>query len=112
MTGYYTLSAISFARNDMPTEAARRLPRYPIPAALIGRLAVDQRFQGRNYGKFLLINAFERVLRASESIAIHALVVEAKGEAAAAFYARYGFQQLSGSSRRLFLPLTRLKAQG
>lgn len=105
--GYYTLSAASFSRDDLPKALARKLPHYPIPAALIGRLAVDRRFQGQNYGKFLLINAFERVMRANEDMAIHALVVEAKNEKVVAFYERYGFELFSGHSRRLFLPLTK-----
>ena len=109
--GYYTLSAASFNRDDLPEELARKLPRYPIPAALIGRLAVDRRFHGQQYGKFLLLNAFERVMRASDAIAIHAMVVEAKDDKAAAFYAKYGFIMFSGQPRRLFLPLARLKAR-
>jgi GNAT superfamily N-acetyltransferase len=109
--GYYTLSAASFNRDDLPEELARKLPRYPIPAALIGRLAVDRRFHGQQYGKFLLLNAFERVMRASDAIAIHAMVVEAKDDKAAAFYAKYGFITFSGQPRRLFLPLARLKAR-
>ena len=111
MVGYYTLSAASFSRDDLPDELARKLPRYPIPAALIGRLAVDHRFQGQQYGKFLLLNAFERIMRASDAIAIHAMVVEAKDDKAAAFYAKYGFVTFSGQPRRLFLPLARLKAR-
>ncbi len=106
--GYYTLSAASFSRDELPAALARKLPHYPIPAALIGRLAVDQHFQGLNYGKFLLLNAFERVMRANEVLAIHAMVVEAKNEKAAAFYKRYGFESFSGHSRRLFLPLAKL----
>lgn len=108
--GYYTLSAASFSRDDLPEALARKLPRYPIPAALIGRLAVDKRFRGQLYGRFLLINAFERIMRASEALAVHAIVVEAKDEMAEAFYGRYGFEAFSGQSRRLFLPLARLKA--
>jgi GNAT superfamily N-acetyltransferase len=109
--GYYTLSAASFSRDDLPEELARKLPRYPIPAALIGRLAVDRGFHGQQYGKFLLLNAFERVMRASDAIAIHAMVVEAKDDKAAAFYAKYGFVTFSGQPRRLFLPLARLKVR-
>lgn len=109
--GYYTLSAASFCRDDLPDEVARKLPRYPIPAALIGRLAIDKRFQGQNYGRFLLINAFERVMLTSDAIAIHAMIVEAKDDRATAFYRKYGFVPFSGQSRRLFLPLARLKTR-
>jgi ribosomal protein S18 acetylase RimI-like enzyme len=106
--GYYTLSAASFNRDELPAALARKLPHYPIPAALIGRLAVDRRFQGRNFGKFLLINTFARIMRANEALAIHAVVVEAKNEKAAAFYQAYGFEPFSEHSRHLFLPLARI----
>jgi hypothetical protein len=36
--GYYTLSGTSFSRDELAPELARRLPRYPVPAAIIGRL--------------------------------------------------------------------------
>ena len=44
--GYYSLSAASFSRGDLPSELARRLPRYPVPAAILGRLAVDRVSRG------------------------------------------------------------------
>jgi len=44
--GYYTLSSTAVKLAELPNEVARRLPRYPlIPATLLGRLAVDSRFQ-------------------------------------------------------------------
>ena len=54
IVGFYALSATSIAWLDIPEYLARKLPRYPIPAALIGRLAVDRRFHQRNFGKYLL----------------------------------------------------------
>jgi hypothetical protein len=48
VAGYTTLSAASIPMTGLPAEQARKLPRYPVlPAALIGRLAVDRRYQGR-----------------------------------------------------------------
>ena len=47
IVGFYTLSATSIAWLDIPGHLARKLPRYPIPAALIGRLAVDRSFARR-----------------------------------------------------------------
>ncbi len=47
IAGYYTLAATSVPDDDLPPDVIKRLPRYPLlPAALIGRLAVDQRFHG------------------------------------------------------------------
>lgn len=105
IVGYYSLSAASFERAQLPDAQAKRLPHYPVPAAILGRLAVDRRYQGRRYGETLLLDAARRVLRASESIAMHAVIVDAKSDDAARFYSRYGFQPFATNPRRLFLPL-------
>lgn len=112
LAGYYTLSAASFSRERLPEALAKRLPHYPVPAAIIGRLAVAQVHQGRGLGTLMLADAVKRVLRASESLAIHALVVDAKNDRARAFYERHGFASFIDLSSRLFLPLdTAMKAR-
>jgi GNAT superfamily N-acetyltransferase len=105
IAGYYSLSAASFARAELPAELAKRLPHYPVPAAVIGRLAVDRRYQGQRLGETLLLDGIRRVLRASVAIAIYAVIVDAKDERARTFYERYGFQPFPTAPRRLFLPL-------
>lgn len=105
IAGYYSLSAASFERRDLPAEAAKRLPHYPVPAALLGRLAIDQAVQGQGLGELLLLDALHRVLRASAALAVHAMVVDAKDAGAAAFYARYGFVAFPSQPLRLFLPM-------
>jgi predicted GNAT family N-acyltransferase len=105
IVGFYTLSATSIAWMDIPENIARKLPRYPIPAALIGRLAVDRRFHRRNFGKYLLFNALDRVVALARQIALFAVVVDAKDKIATEFYAQYGFQPLSNHGLRLLLPL-------
>jgi GNAT superfamily N-acetyltransferase len=105
IVGFYTLSATSITWLDIPEHLARKLPRYPIPAALIGRLAVDHRFHKRNFGKYLLFNALDRIVALAQQIALFAVVVDAKDNAAAGFYVRYGFQPLSNRGLRLLLPL-------
>lgn len=105
LAGYYSLSAASFQRADLPPELERRLPHYPVPAARLGRLAVDRSWQGRKLGTFLLLDAVHRVLRASAAMAVYAILVEAKGDDAARFYQRFGFQPFPGTPGRLFMPL-------
>jgi GNAT superfamily N-acetyltransferase len=105
IAGYYTLSATSFARSELPPELSKRLPHYPVPAAVLGRLAVDQHHQGRGLGEGLLMDAARRVLRASAAVAIYAIVVDAKNEGAQVFYEQYGLRAFPTTSRRLFLPL-------
>ena len=104
VVGYYTLSSAAVELAELPEEVRRRLPRYPqIPATLLGRLAIDQTWQGRRLGERILVDALFRSL-ASE-IASYAVVVDARDESAARFYAHYGFQPLEWSERRLFLPM-------
>ncbi len=84
-------------------ELARRLPRYPgVPVARMGRLAVDHRFKGRKLGAALLLNAAARAARSE--VAVHALLVEAKDEAAEAFYRHHGFVPVA-VPRQLMAPI-------
>jgi GNAT superfamily N-acetyltransferase len=105
IAGYYSLSAASFERDDLPTDAAKRLPRYPMPAAIIGRLAVAEPYQGQKLGTLLLLDAVRRVLGASSAMAVYAMIVDAKNERATRFYERFGFEPFPNTPSRLFLPL-------
>jgi ribosomal protein S18 acetylase RimI-like enzyme len=105
IAAYYTLAATSIPLTDLLPERAKRLPRYPIvPAALIGRLAVDERFRGQGLGHALLGDAIRRAVR-SEA-AVFALVVDAKDDTAANFYRKHGFKALADRAHSLFLPIT------
>jgi ribosomal protein S18 acetylase RimI-like enzyme len=109
VAGYYTLAAGGVPLNDLASDLIRRLPRYPsVPVARVGRLAVDRSFQGRHLGAALLADAALRAARSE--VAVHALVVDAKDEAAAAFYRHHGFEPFGGQSRQLIVPLARFKA--
>ncbi|MGA3310388.1 MAG: GNAT family N-acetyltransferase [Xanthobacteraceae bacterium] len=108
IAGYYTLAATSVHANDLPTEVVKRLPRYPVlPAALVGRLAVDQRFHRQGLGSALIADAALRVLKGD--VKAFALIVEAKDENAAGFYRHYGFHPFASRPRSLFLPLATAK---
>ena len=112
LAGYYSLSAASFSRQRLSEAVAKRLPHYPVPAAILGRLAIDQRYQGQGLGELMLADAIKRVLRASEALAVRAIVVDAKNDRARAFYERYGFVAFVDAPNRLYLPLdTALKAR-
>ena len=105
VAGYYTLSAASFAKADLPADVARRLPHYPVPAVLLGRLAIASSQQGQGLGESLLLDAIGRVVKASATVAVHAMIVDAKNDRARAFYERYGFMRFASVPRRLFLPI-------
>ena len=112
IAGYYSLSAASFEKDELPPALAKRLPHYPVPAAVLGRLAIDRESQGRGLGEALLLDAIRRVLRASTTVAVYAIIVDAKNEGARAFYERYGFRAFAGEPRRLFLPLETFEKLG
>lgn len=102
--GFYTLSAASVAANTLPEQWRKKLPRYPVPVALLGRLAVSQPFHGQGLGSILLVDACKRVAAASETLAVAAIVVDAKSSQAAAFYQHFGFIELPGQPGRWLLP--------
>jgi ribosomal protein S18 acetylase RimI-like enzyme len=103
--GYYTLSTLPIEMNRLPERPARKLPKHPVPAALIGRLAVSIAAQGQGVGKMLLAIAIRRTLAVSDQIAVYALVVDAINDNAKGFYEQFGFTRFSDDSPRLFLPL-------
>lgn len=106
--GYYTLSATAVKLADLPDQTVRRLPRYPlVPATFLGRLAVDRRFQGKGYGRFLLADALYRVAR--NEIASFAVVVDAKDEDARRFYERESFLPFADQPMKLFRPVADIK---
>ena len=110
VAGYYTLAATGIPLADMPAELAKRLPRYPsVPAARLGRLAVDQAYRGRKLGSALLWDAVQRCLRSE--VAVFALVVDAKDDQAVTFYRHHGFVTFGSQPRQLVLPLTNLIVQ-
>lgn len=99
--GFYAVSSASMDFENWPS--GLRLPRYPVPVARIGRLAVDVREQGKGVGAALLRHAMHLGASLAQQIGLYAVVVDAKNEAAAAFYARYGFQRFPDQGLRLFL---------
>ena len=103
--GFYSLSSFTITLTDLPHEQTKRLPRYDaIPAALIGRLARDQKMRGEGIGDLLLADAIRRVIDASRSLAVFAIVVDAIDERAAAFYRDFGFEPFPSRPLRLFMP--------
>ncbi|HBT97745.1 MAG TPA: GNAT family N-acetyltransferase [Desulfobulbaceae bacterium] len=108
IAGYYTLASASLLLADLPTSIGKKLPRYPtVPAVRMGRLAVDQVFKGKGLGGALLADALNRAVRSE--IAAFALIVDAKDEAAEAFYRHHSFISLPDSPLTLFLPLATIQ---
>ena len=103
--GYYSLSAAALAFERLTDTDRKGLPRYPIPAVRIGRLAGSLSNRGMGFGELLLQNAIKRILQARDTLGVYSVVVEAKDDAAEAFYRKYGFRLCDVETRQLYLPL-------
>lgn len=97
VVGYYTLSSSRVAFEGIPPAIRKRLPRYPAPAVRIGELAVDTSHKGQGLGSQLLLDALERILRASDEVAVWAILVDPIDQQAATFYQHHGFEPLLDS---------------
>ncbi|MBN9147135.1 MAG: GNAT family N-acetyltransferase [Nitrobacter sp.] len=105
--GFYTLEATWISLVDLPLPIAKKIPSYPVaPAVLMARFAVDNKMRGCGLGRFMLMDAFSRVLSSQKNI--YALIVEANDEAAVSFYKAHCFLRLAVSGRRLFLPFAEI----
>jgi GNAT superfamily N-acetyltransferase len=105
ISGYYTFAASSLPLTELTPDQIKRLPHYAsLPAALIGRLAVDKRCQGRRLGGALIMDAAQRAARTDP--AIFALVVDAKGDPAVRFYEHHLFQRFKSRPMSLYLPVS------
>lgn len=100
--GYYCLSSAAIDRIELPKAKQRNMPD-PIPAILIGRLAVDLRYQGQKIGLSLLQDAICRIITASQSIGIAYILVHALDDAAKRFYELNGFVAIPEQPLTLFL---------
>lgn len=106
VAGYYTLSSGQIDADIAPDPGSP----YPMPVALLGRLAVDRTFQGQGLGSLLLLDALRNTLHAASYVAIRALVVDALDENAKRFYEHFGFRELLDDPKHLYLPLSQAAA--
>jgi GNAT superfamily N-acetyltransferase len=107
--GYYTISTNRVDFENVPDDLARHYPPIPIPVVLLGRLAVDKRFQGRGVGRLLLVKALRQAAELSDAIGIAAVEVHAIDNQARSFYLRYGFTSLLDDRHHLYLPLKTIR---
>lgn len=110
LAGYYTLVAAQVEYERATGSVRRGLSRhFPIPVALLARLAVATPHQGTGLGRSLLLDALQRVLRASDEIAVRAVTVDALDERAASFYGAFGFQPSELAPKTLMVPLKTIR---
>lgn len=106
VAGYYTLVAAQVEHEQATSGVRQGLSRhFPIPVALIARLAVTEQHQGAGLGRSLLLDALQRVLRASDQLAVRAVTVDVLDDRAASFYRHFGFEPSPLAPRTLMTSL-------
>lgn len=100
--GYFTLAAAQVLFEDIPDNYRAKLPRYPIPALRIARLAVGKNLQGKGIGKWLLTQAFIKIIHVAEITGLYFIIVDAK-ETSKSFYEHYGFIKFNDKEFSYFL---------
>jgi len=108
--GYHALTVAEISHADATPDVARRMPRHPIPAVLLARLAVDRSVQRRGLGAFLLRDAMMRAAAAAEAVGIRALLVHAASPAARAFYLRQGLAPSPTDDLHLMVSIKGIRA--
>jgi len=88
--GYYALATGSVGHHNTPGKVHRNMPD-PIPVIVLGRLAIDERWQHAGLGRSLLRDAVLRTLSVSQQAGVKALLVHTLSEDAKQFYLRNGF---------------------
>jgi ribosomal protein S18 acetylase RimI-like enzyme len=106
--GYFALSMASVEVAGLNEADRQGLPRYPVPAVLMTRLAISASSQGRGLGRALMVKAAHKAVLASEAVAARLFVVDALNEHAARFYERFGFSRSPQNPMRLYIGLNRL----
>lgn len=105
VVGYYALASGMIVRDELKRQQSPHPAPKEIPIALLARLAVDLRFQGKGVAAALLRNALMNAASASQTIAFRAVVVDALSEQIAKFYKKYGFRETKLNNLKLILPI-------
>ncbi|MDX6622398.1 MAG: hypothetical protein QOE75_330 [Solirubrobacterales bacterium] len=92
VVGYHALSVASIEHSEATDRARKGMPRNPIPAMLLARLAVDRKVQGKGIGAFLLKDAMSRAVSVAEQAGIRLLLVHAVNDEARSFYEHFDFE--------------------
>ena len=108
--GYYATTAYRLGLDEVAEMYGVGKRRFPIPAVLLARLAVDSGSHGRGVGSTLLLHALSQIAEASRHVAFEVVVVDAIDPDAVTFYSQRGFTQFEDHDLRLFMPVKDLLA--
>lgn len=108
IAGFYTLSAHMLELHGLPESIQKGRPRFPVPATLLGRFAVDNEFAGKGVGRWLLAHALRTAHAADRLVGSAIVVLDLAPDAAPSaqeLYASVGFIRLESTPSRMILPM-------
>ncbi|HYW42829.1 MAG TPA: GNAT family N-acetyltransferase [Bryobacteraceae bacterium] len=109
VVGYYALASGAIAQVTAPGRFRRNMPD-PVPVAVLARLAVDRRRQGRGLGRAMFRDAARRVAHAADTIGIRGIIVHAISEEARRFYVALGFDPCPREAMTMVVTLQDIRA--
>jgi hypothetical protein len=114
VAAYYTLASSTIEREDIPEGAINgSLPRYPIPVVMLARMAIDNRYQGKGYGKKALVSALRHSVQlttAPNGLPAIGLILDILDDDAKGFYDKFEiFHPFTDNPMRLFAPMNVLR---
>lgn len=109
VVGYYALASGAISTESAPSRFRRNMPE-PVPVVVLGRLAVDCRYQGRGLGRALFRDSARRVAQAADVIGVRGMVVHALSERAEGFYLALGFDPSPSEPMTLMVTLSDIRA--
>ena len=105
VAGYFSLTVGQIDTLEAPERIRSGMGQYPIPLAILARLAIDLDYQKRRLGFSLLQDAISRTVAIAEQAGIRALLTHPIDAEADAFYRRFGFEPTPAHERQLILLL-------
>ncbi len=111
VVGYYCLATGAVDRDEAPSALRRNMPD-PVPVVVLGRLAIDRKYQGRGIGRSMLRDAVQRAAQVAEIAGAAALLVHALSDDARNFYLSWGFADWPLQPMTLYLLLRTIEQTG
>jgi GNAT superfamily N-acetyltransferase len=109
IVGFYTIAPSVITKDSLANPEGRGVPYADVPAIRIGRLAVHKMHQGSGIGRTILREALQNCLRLSNELGGRVVIVDAKNQQAASFYARYGFKAIKQNRLILVLKISTIE---
>jgi GNAT superfamily N-acetyltransferase len=99
IVGYVTLSAAQIEREFLAKAHQRNKPD-PVPATLLGQLAIHKTYQGQGHARSILLFALTAALRASREVGSFGVLTHPIDEQVRQFYRRWGFEDVPFDPKR------------